>query len=106
MDRLHDDELRTQSRARRPAGGVSAVSQDLILRSRAFARRLEGWTRALMVRDGASAPPHHEAYLSYCFTAPSRAFRTSVASHTMRLPRSRPNSSIGSRLSMCPNCPL
>jgi hypothetical protein len=28
---------------------------------RVFARRLEGWTWALMVRDGAEeAPPHHE----------------------------------------------
>jgi RimJ/RimL family protein N-acetyltransferase len=32
----------------------------LILRSRALARRLEGWATGLMVRDGASAPPHHE----------------------------------------------
>ena len=44
---------------------------------------------------------------SYCFAAsPIRAFLASVASHTMRLPRSRPNSSIGSWLSMWPNCPL
>src|SRR5882757_5626265 len=28
MDRLHDDAIRAQSRARRPASGVSAVSED------------------------------------------------------------------------------
>jgi len=43
----------------------------------------------------------------YCFTSvPIRAFRTSVASQTMRLPRSRPSSSIGSRLSMWPELSL
>ena len=39
--------------------------------------------------------PGHDGDDSYCFS-PTRAFLASVASHTMRLPRSRPNSSIGS----------
>ena len=53
------------------------------------------------------ASRHERRVRRYDFAAsPIRAFLASVASHTMRLPRSRPSSSIGSRLSMWPNCPL
>ena len=87
--RLHDDPIWTQSRARRPARCVFALSESRLI------------------------PLHSEARLANRMTGDYgfagsliRALRTSVASQTMRLPRSRPSSSIGSRLSICPNCPL
>jgi len=44
--------------------------------------------------DGRVKPGHDE---DHCFAvSAARAFFASVASHTIRLPRSRPNSSIGS----------
>src|SRR5258708_1878235 len=58
----HHDALRPKGRARRPRGGVFAVSPDLILRARLRASRRMG--HGLMVRDSASAPPHHEEHAS------------------------------------------
>ena len=55
--RLHHDALRREGRARGAPGGVFAISQDLILRSRArFARRLEGWQQASMPDGSRRAP--------------------------------------------------
>src|ERR1700721_1489772 len=103
VERLHDDAIRTQSRARRPPRRVFAVSESRLLRM-----------RTLMVRSASSRVSNHEATggaasrkgLYHFVGSPIRALRMSVASHTMRPPRSRPSNSIGSRLSMCPNCPL
>jgi len=46
-------------------GGVGRFAHSgLILRSAHLRARLEGWLHpGLMVRDGASAPPHHEGWL-------------------------------------------
>src|SRR5207302_7556750 len=41
-------------------------------------RRLEGWAAGLMVRDGASAPPHHEGLPSSTMSA--TAFPQAVVS--------------------------
>src|SRR5260370_37056305 len=47
-----------RSRVGGPHPRVSAIA--LIAGRAASWPRLEGWTAGLMVRDGASAPPHHE----------------------------------------------
>ena len=106
VGRLHHDALRPQSRARGARGGVFAVSADGVEAG------------GFILRDGACAPPQdevldphgeergkaarleprgHAVATDHRFAASSIfAFLASVASHTMRLPRSRPSSSIGS----------
>ena len=111
VGRLHHDPLRrarpsAKAARRRICGfGRSAAKSSVIPGARSANpesrfRIMRGFrVRACAMRSGMTA--------CYGFAAsPIRAFLMSVASHTMRLPRSRPNSSIGSRLSMCPNCPL
>src|SRR5262249_13959405 len=103
---LHHDALRPQSRARGPQGDLSAGSQGInslaVIPGRATARTPKR-NCALVFDAYASA---RNDVKCHCSADAIRAFFTSVASQTIRLPRSRPRSSIGSWLSMWPNCPL